>query len=576
MKKKLMIFAAIAALAFSPSCQKSSTEGDGKLNAPVLSSDKTSVQINPESTDRAFTLQWTSASDKATYKLQIAAKDDSKFEEAEVLSVSALSKDFDQKSVADYAESFGLEDSYSLIFQVVASCSGYDEVLSNVIEIKVTEDAPAPALAVPVLAANKLEVIANPNNKEEAVSISWTSAAASGLTPSYVVEMGSSNSFDNVVSLPVEEGYMYVTLTGEYLAAYAEQYKLGEEFTSYIRVTASAKGAASVTSNIVSFDVSIDYEIPDELYIYFWEWIDPANAEKMEYQGDGIFTWTGNCGAWQFKFITTKENYWTGYFRDPNAAEYWTMKDGTKDECMFQLNDLGMAPGLYKVTVNCKTLKVNLEAQQEPLPEHLFLDFWAWGDATQAKEMTALGDGKFTWNGVIPRWEFKFTTSNATGDDYWTGYFRDPDATEYWTLKKTTTQVMFQLNDAVLLDGEYTINVDLNTLKVEMIPHIYPIGAFSWGWERGDAEEMTYVGDGLFRWTGALSTGVFKFLSQRDGDWMGYQRQDSAENYWTAVRCCDQEGDVMFDIESQSLTAGNYTIEFNPFTKNVVVTPFVD
>jgi len=570
------MLATVAVMVMSQSCQEK-PGADKTLKAPVLSSNKTAVTINPTSTDAAFTVSWTSSGENALYKLEIAAKSDSKFADAEYVSITSLSKDFDQKMVAIYAETLELKDSYSLIFRVTASCNGFEDVVSNVIEVKVTESAPAaPELVVPLLAADKVEVIANPNDKNEAVSITWTSAAAGGLTPVYTIELAFNENFDKPLSFPIEGDNMYVSLSGMEIAAFAEENKLGEEFTVYARLIASADGAASVTSNVVSAKVKIDWMIPEKLYIYFWAWEDPKNAKEMEYLGDGVFTWTGQCGQWQFKFITSLDNYWTGYFRDETASDYWTMKDGTKDESMFMLNDKGLGAGLYKITVNCKTLKVTVEAQAEPLPEHLYLDFWGWGDATAAKEMTSVGNGKFTWSGNITRWEFKFTTANAIGDDYWTGYFRDPDASNYWTLKKTSTQTMFKLDDVAMLEGDYTINVDLNDLSVEMVPHIYPIGAFPWGWERDSAEEMTYEGNGLFSWTGAVGEGDFKFLSQTEGEWIGYNRKDAAENYWTAVRCCDQAGDIMFDIASQSLAAGTYKVEFNPFTKAVTLSPVTE
>lgn len=573
MKKVLFMIAALAALVAAQSCQEKEKPADG-LNTPVLSADAKNVQIDPTSTAKAVLLSWTSAGEDVSYKLQIAAASDTEFASAEYLQFPMLEKEFNQQMIALYAENFGLEGSYSLIFRVTAQYEGKADAVSNVVEVKFTTKEPeAPELVAPILAADKVQVVANPNSKEEAVSISWTSAAADGLTPSYKFEVAVNDAFTGAVTLPVSGDYMYVSLTGAEIAAFAAQAQLGEEFTVYARVIASAEGAADVTSNVISVKVKIDYQIPEKLYIYFWAWEDPANAQEMENLGDGVFSWTGDCNQWHFKFITAPGEYWTGYFRDETADDYWTMKDGTKDETMFQLNDKGLPAGKYKITANCKTLKVTVEAQAEPLPEHLFIDFWAWGDGTTAKEMTAQGDGKFTWTGNIPKWEFKFTTSNATPDDYWTGYFRDPDAANYWTLKKASKQVMFQLNDKALVEGDWTINVDLNTLLVEMIPHIYPVGAFPWGWDKANAEEMTYEGDGWLSWKGAIGLGDFKFLSDKSESWPSYNRKNGAENYWTAVRGCDQSdpNDLQFNLADQGLPAGNYKLSFNPFTKEVAI-----
>lgn len=574
MKKVLFTIVAIATLVLSQSCQKEKpVEG---LKAPVLTADAATVEIDPTCTDKAVTLTWTESGENVSYKLQIAAGNDKDFAKAEYVQYPALEKEFDQKMISLYAENFGLEGNYSFIFRVTAMRDGMDDAVSNVVEVKFTTKQ-APALVSPLLSADKVEVIANPNSKDEAVSVSWTSAATAGLAPSYKFEFSTAQDFTDAEELPVADDYLYVSLTGAEIAEYAAQNDLGEEFTVYARIVASADGAADVTSNEISVKVKIDYQIPENLYVYFWADNNVTNAHQMEYLGDGVFTWTGDCVQWEFKFITANaadNDYWTGFFRDENAEDYWTMKDGTKDQCMFMLNDKGMAPGKYAIKVNCKTLKVEVEAVAEPLPEHLYLDFWAWGDGTAAKEMTSLGNGKFTWTGYIPKWQFKFTTSNATGDDYWTGYFRDPDAENYWTLKKSSTEVMFQLNDKQLVEGDWTINVDLNTLAVEMVPHIYPVGAFPWGWEKANAQEMTYEGDGWLSYKGSIGEGAFKFLSEvTSEDWPSYVRKDGAENYWTAVRSCDQENpwDLQFNIADKGLAAGNYLLRFNPFTMELKI-----
>ena len=105
--------------------------------------------------------------------------------------------------------------------------------------------------------------------------------------------------------------------------------------------------------------------------------------------------------------------------------------------------------------------------------------------------------------------------------------------------------------------------VDLNTLKVTVIPHIWLIGsAFSWGWTLADAQEMTYTGDGAFTWSGNMFAGIFKFLVVPD-EWWGYWRDASAAEYWTATE--NGEGDVQFEVAA----AGEYTLGFNVLTKVV-------
>ena len=264
-----------------------------------------------------------------------------------------------------------------------------------------------------------------------------------------------------------------------------------------------AAGWYTVTADLNTMKVTIVPSIPDRLFIYFWYWdqgVGATNARAMTKVSDGIFTWSGDCPG-EFKFLTNNgasEDYSTGYSRDNSASDYWTMKtsvDGS--DAVFKVTDQGMERGWFTVTANLNTMKVTVE---KTIPDRLYVYAWLWDPYyLNASPMTSLGNGKFTWSGVLPRWQFKFGTEKAFSDDYWSGYFRDPAATDYWTLKETQTETMFMLNEQGYRDGWITLNVDLNTLKVEVIPHIWLIGsAFNWGWERSQAEEMTWLGDGNF------------------------------------------------------------------------------
>ena len=412
-------------------------------------------------------------------------------------------------------------------------------------------------LTEPVLTVSTASVELVASSEEVAATLSWTSA---GDNVTYTLE----RTIGGVVSSVAVEGLSY-SFTHKELA------ELGNApYEMSLKIKASASGMSDVWSNSATLTVTGSSAVlPEHLYIYFWAWNDATNAQEMTKVSDGVFTWTGDCVQWEFKFLTAKEvsdDYWTGYFRDPNATDYWTMIESTYDnQCMFKLDDVGLPGGNYTITANINTLKVTVE-KNEILPEHLYIYFWEWNDVVAgSQEMTNLGEGKFTWSGRAPRWEFKFLTAKAVGDDYWTGYFRDPDAEDYWTLKESNEQVMFKLGERGFRDGYYTINVDLNTLKVTVIPHIWLIGsAFSWGWTLADAQEMTYTGDGAFTWSGHMYAEIFKFLVVPD-EWWGYWRDATADNYWTATE--NGDGDVQFQVPSE----GDYTLNFNVLTKVVVL-----
>ena len=304
---------------------------------------------------------------------------------------------------------------------------------------------------------------------------------------------------------------------------------------------------------------------------FSWGW-DRNAAEKMTYQGNGILTWTGQMYPGPFKFLNRQDD-WEGYYRKEGASDYWTLTtDGTGD-VQFNIAREGYQAGNFTMTMDLNTKKVTLTAndQQKPDDSHLYLYFWGYETISNAKEMTPDGENKFTWSGYITDGDFKFMTAKAKDEDYWTGYFRDPDAADYWTLKKTSTQTMFKLSDKGMRDGYYTINVNLSTLKVEMIPHIWPVGnAFTWGWTKESAEEMTWLGNGILQWSGPMVQGDFKFLTQTD-EWVGYWRDTKAADYWTMTT--DGTGDPFFNLADKGLEAGNYTLKVDVLTKKVMITP---
>lgn len=426
-------------------------------------------------------------------------------------------------------------------------------------------------LTAPVLSADVTTVEVDAESDAQALKLTWTSA---GEDATYKLEVGTATP-------------SVLTVTGlEKVLTHKELASFGEApYSVAFKIKASAPEKDDVWSNPVTVQVNKKAParvFPEHLYIYFWGFENPANAKEMEKVSDGVWTWTADVTQWEFKFMTELGEYWSGYFRDEKADDYWTLREGG-EQCMFQLNDVGMPAGNYTFTVDLNTMKVTVKKNEivKPLPEELYIYFWEWENAVNAKKMTALGDGKFTWDGACPRWNMKFTTANSTGDDYWGGYFRDPDAGDYWTLKRDGTEVLFDLN-RVGRDGWYTINVDLNTLHVEAIPHIWLIGsAFACEWDRSKAEEMTYLGDHQFTWTGQITNtadGIFKFLVRVDegSDWYGYWRNDTDGNYWKAGE--DYNNDAQFSVTAEGgiSSPGRCTITLNTETGAVTLAPAVE
>ncbi len=575
MKRFFSILAALAGLVIIAGCDN--TSKDAELKAPSFSVSPANVVVPFDAVNgtEVCKFTWTDPSAEgvvASCVLEFAKTSNADFSGAVTKEVSGTELSFTLGDLKSVASSLGLPEAeeYSFLARVKASAADCAPVFSQAVTVNVKFAQNENYLTAPVLSSDRAEVLIDPKSPDTAVTLSWTDAAHGNLKASYKLYISLSEDMTGATPVEVPEDYLYMDIAHYTLGVLAATMGVEGDVTAYGYVEASAEGVEPVSSNVISVKLSQAPALPEQLYIYFWAWNDPVNAQPMEKVSDGVFTWTGDMDIWQFLFLDTLGEYWSGYMRDGSASEYWTLTPTCDPECLFMLNDQQMPKGNYTVTVDLNTLKVTAVKNETPLPEKLFIDTWEWGDVTQAKEMTALGDGKFTWTGELPLWNFKFTTSNASPDDYWTGYFRDPAASDYWTLKETSDQVMFSVGELNWQEGCYTINVDLNTLKVEMIPHIWMIGAVDWGWERDNAEEMEYLGDGQFEWTGHLTTGNFKFLASKVNEfWVGYMRNESATEYWKAK--IEYSDDSQFDVAHDGLGEGTYKVKLNINTKDVSV-----
>lgn len=331
----------------------------------------------------------------------------------------------------------------------------------------------------------------------------------------------------------------------------------------------------------------------ERLFLDFWAWGDATSAKEMTCIDNHTYMWEGSMPEGDFKFVTSNksaDDYWTGYFRDETASDYWTLKRGG-EQCMFKLSDFfDRVSGEYRMIVNTEDMSVKVA------PKRMFLANWDWEDIYgSAPEMQEVGFGEFTWTGYLADENIKFALSNAAADDYWTGYFRDETASDdYWSLKpsKFNQQVMFKVGDCGWRDGVYTITVNTQTMKVKMHLHVWPIGAFEdWGWDRSKAREMTWVENGVLSWTGQVwADCTFKFLVANEyynpndwassgyGDtyiqWYGYIRDVNApaEEYNTIV--WDDVNDNQFKLQDMGFNDhGRYTITLNMNTKKISVEP---
>ncbi len=251
---------------------------------------------------------------------------------------------------------------------------------------------------------------------------------------------------------------------------------------------------------------------------------DNTKATPMEQITDNIYIWRGEMKAGHFKFIT-QLGTWNSIVPVNKNNEsviidhYHTISTNYQGDYRFILP----AAGVYKITVD---LQNNTMVVNRPKPDKLYLVGEAtpngW-DNTKATQMAQESEDIYTWEGELKAGHFKFITQLGT----W--YSIVP------TLK-AHEQIITSYNHNISEDyqgdyrfiipetGTYSIRVSLPTMlmTVKRLPSnnlIYLVGdATPNGWYNTMATPMTEIGDGMYRWTGALKAGHFKFITQL-GTW---------------------------------------------------------
>ena len=283
---------------------------------------------------------------------------------------------------------------------------------------------------------------------------------------------------------------------------------------------------------------------------------DPGKALEMTQTNSGVFTWTGNLykpanDQERFKFIVARDWHPSITCRlDVNS--HLMVSSGVENDIFVRPDsDTGydnafQVPenGVYTIVVNLNTMKMICTLEDNidiPTPDlySLYISGSAlnpdgtW-DYDNPTEMTILGAGIFVWTGNLynnPTGnQFKFRNLNDSWDKticamadntpVSTGEF----GLNFRPLESSPNDYKF----IVTIPGEYTINVNLNTMKMTCTqntagPVLYIVGdACISGWDPGSAPQMTQLEDGIFTWTGTLldNTGDngnrgFKFLQAR-------------------------------------------------------------
>ncbi len=292
-------------------------------------------------------------------------------------------------------------------------------------------------------------------------------------------------------------------------------------------------------------------------------WTTDDGKITMTKESDGVFTWTGplknkadgDNGQLRFKFIVG--NDWTpsitcrynveGHVEITSGVEVdvyeYSGGDGTFDNA-FQVTETAE----YKIDVNLNTMKMTVTKtgdidpiEDKPDYNQLYIVGGAlYEDAnwelSGAIAMTKVEEGVFIWSGEL----YANTETREDGNLFkflntqdWANSI-NPD-NDYEFAVDTDYNLTYKKDDKkfkVTTPGIYTIRVNLKEMKVHIVAgvieekpnlnELYIVGnATEAGWDPENPIEMTKVSEGVFTWTGTLSTengNEFKFLNVK-GVW---------------------------------------------------------
>lgn len=353
----------------------------------------------------------------------------------------------------------------------------------------------------------------------------------------------------------------------------------GEETEYVIRVTASVTDYPEFTqTSEMKMTISTYIPVSQTLFLLTGSgdnW-DPSSAIEMVRTSDGVFTYESMMEACEFRLTTVSGQLWPAYLNsgDTEGGNAVYCSEAPEGEAKnFAIAEKSM----YRIDVNLLDLTVTVT---DILPERLYI----FGSATaggwtpeDASEMTAgSGKGIFTWTGtLLGSGEFKFITSRS----FWPGFVKATADEDDYSIIYSATELPAEqdLKFRTGEDGTFEVKVDILDLTVSfrrtgeaVYENLYIIGdATSGGWALENAGKMEEISDGVYKWSGQLGTGEFRFVVSTAG---------YAPGYWKANDAPEDMGIIFSDAllggdDDRTFTiteAGGYIITAD--TENLVVT----
>jgi len=201
---------------------------------------------------------------------------------------------------------------------------------------------------------------------------------------------------------------------------------------------------------------------------------DHENFIGMEKVSDGVFVWSGEIKAGDFKF-QNKSNSWD---ENINPEDDVTFSVGNEYDLRYKSEDKKFAApevGDYAMLVNLNEMKIKIDFSYPDKSELYII-----GNATAAGwdnanpiAMTEASEGVFSWTGILSPDggnEFKFLNEvgnwSKTINPLATADVEFEESIEYDLIYRPFEQSPDDHKFLVATAGTYTVDVDLNTMKI--------------------------------------------------------------------------------------------------------------
>lgn len=456
-------------------------------------------------------------------------------------------------------------------------------------------------------ASSEFVTLEEANHAQTAIDFKWTSGTnfGSGKRIYYTFELAEAGTdFADAYAIKesVTEAYNWTPKVDELNQVLLNSMLLeaGETYDLEARVIANVDGYDSQVST-VNFTVTTYKPVTETLFLIGsaapngWS---ADGAAPMKRKDNGVFSWTGNLNAGEFKFITTLGQFLPSYNNNGEGGLVYRSDDAEPD-LKFDVTEAGY----YRVDANLLDLTCTVTPVDGNAPKYDKLFFvggvtgWSFWEMTVDPLDPFLfrigvffdGESEFKFGTASGSWEnmFKATVPNAPYTDQSTEFISGFDPDNKWLMTAAEANKAYK----ICFDTRDGAERMICTL-FEPYTTMYIVGdATPKGWDIGNATPMTVdpSDPNIFTWTGHLNTGELKFTADKKSDWMGAWFLATEENMAltpgvtqkvlfidkSSADCKAQYLDIAVgdvDRKWKVTEAGTYTITLNQLTQEVTFT----